>query len=192
MTLNRAGVEGFRCRAEGGKASIGLSLYRPAVVEAGYGRLLFRDLGGRWQAGFKHLSIDSKQAAGVDHVTAQVPLRETAGIVKNFYGIVCAPAVKVNVPRRFDVWLMVIASGGVPSVSLSKLILAAEKVSVQASLSADGGCLRYSLNAYGSGFRRAGLELVRQVYTGLRGLPPGRSFARPGRGRWCSWSGGPS
>jgi len=136
-------------------------------VEAGYGRLFFRDLGGRWQAGFKHLSIDSKQAAGVGHITTQAPLRETAGIVKNFYGIICAPAVKVNIPRRFDVWLMLIASVGAPSIGLSKLILAAEKVSVQASLSADGGCLRYSLNAYGSGFRRAGLEVVRQVYTGL-------------------------
>jgi len=62
--LNRAGVEGLSCRAEGGKASIELSLHRPAVVEVGYGRLLFRDLGRRWQAGFKHLSIDSKQAAG--------------------------------------------------------------------------------------------------------------------------------
>ena len=91
-------------------------------MEAGYGRLFFRDLGGRWQAGFKYLSIDSKQAAGVGHITAQAPLRETAGIVKNFYGIVCAPAVKVNVPKRFDVWPMVLASGGVSSVSLSKHI----------------------------------------------------------------------
>ena len=49
--LNRAGVEGLSCRAEEGKASIELSLHRPAVVEAGYGRLLFR-LGRRWQAGF--------------------------------------------------------------------------------------------------------------------------------------------
>jgi len=100
-------------------------------VEAGYGRLLFRDLGGRWQAGFKHLSIDSKQAAGVGHITTQAPLRETAGIVKNFYGIVCAPAVKVNIPRRFDVWLMPFASVGAPSISLSKPVLAAEKVSVK-------------------------------------------------------------
>jgi len=118
------------CRVGGGKASIRLSLHRPAVVESGYGRILIRDLGRRWQASFKHLSIDSKQAAGVGHITAQAPLRETAGIVKNFYGIICAPAVKVNVPKRLDVWLMVIASGGVPSVSLSKPILAAEKVSV--------------------------------------------------------------
>jgi len=53
------------------------------------------------------------------------------GIVKNFYGIVCAPAVKVNIPRRFDVWLMVLASNGTPSIGLSKPVLAAEKVSVK-------------------------------------------------------------
>jgi hypothetical protein len=42
----------------------------------------------------------------------------------------------------------------------------AEKASVSASLSAGEEGLRYSLNAYGSGFRRAGLELVRHVNTG--------------------------
>jgi len=55
------------CRGGGGKASIELSLHRPAVVEAGYGRLLFRDLGRRWQAGFhpqvkRPLKKFSKQA----------------------------------------------------------------------------------------------------------------------------------
>ena len=126
----------------------------------GCGRLLFRDAGRRWSAGFKLLSVDSRTASVSGRLSVRVHLRETAGIV-------CAPAVKVNILRRFDVWLILIASVGAPSISLSKLILAAEKVSVQASLSADGGCLRYSLNAYGSGFRRAGLEVVRQVYTGL-------------------------
>jgi len=89
----------------------------------GCGRLLSRDAGRRWSAGFKLLSVDSRTAAVSGRLSLRVHLRETAGIV-------CAPAVKVNIPRRFDVWLIVIASGGVSSVSLSKHILAAEKVSV--------------------------------------------------------------
>jgi hypothetical protein len=53
-----------------------------------------------------------------------------------------------------------------PLIEVSKPVLTADRVSVQASLSVGDGGLRYSLNAYGSGFRRAGLELTRQVYTG--------------------------
>ena len=163
--LNRAGVEGLRCLVEDGKAIIELTVNRTSSVEAGYGRLLFR-LGRGWSASFKHLSIDSRRTANTGRLSVQVPLRGVAGIVKNFYGIICAPTVKVNIPRWFDVWLMLLTSVGAPSISLSKPILTSEKVPVQASLSAEGGCLRYSLNAYGAGFRRAGLELVRQIDTG--------------------------
>jgi hypothetical protein len=52
-----------------------------------------------------------------------------------------------------------------PRIDVSKPLLMAEEASVSASLSAGEG-LRYSLNAYGSGFRRAGLELVKRINTG--------------------------
>jgi hypothetical protein len=45
-------------------------------------------------------------------------------------------------------------------------LLVAREVSVSASLSAGQEGLRYSLNAYGFGFKRAGLELVRHVNAG--------------------------
>jgi hypothetical protein len=45
-------------------------------------------------------------------------------------------------------------------------LLVAEKASVSASLSAGEEGLQYSLSAYGSGFKRAGLELVKRINTG--------------------------
>jgi len=164
--LDRAGVSGHGCWVEGGEAVIEFSLNRAAVVEAGFGRLLFRR-GRGWQAGFKHLSVDFKKAADVGHLSVRLPLRSMSGVVKDFYGIICAPAVKINRPRRIDIWLMLLTGGGVPSIALSKPIMVAERVSVQAFLSADNGVLRYSLNPHGQGFRRAGLELVREINTGL-------------------------
>jgi hypothetical protein len=53
-----------------------------------------------------------------------------------------------------------------PRIDVSKPLLVAEKASVSASLSAGEEGLRYSLNAYGSGFRRAGLELIKHINTG--------------------------
>jgi hypothetical protein len=53
-----------------------------------------------------------------------------------------------------------------PSIEVLKPMITTDKASIQASLSAVDGELRYSLTAYGSDFRRAGLELARHVYTG--------------------------
>jgi hypothetical protein len=53
-----------------------------------------------------------------------------------------------------------------PRIDVSKPLLVAGEASVSASLSADEEGLRYSLNAYGSGFRRAGLELIKRINTG--------------------------
>jgi hypothetical protein len=53
-----------------------------------------------------------------------------------------------------------------PRIDVSKPLLVAEKASVSASLSTDEEGLRYSLNTYGSGFKRAGLELVKRINTG--------------------------
>jgi hypothetical protein len=53
-----------------------------------------------------------------------------------------------------------------PRIDVSKPLLVVEKASVGASLSTDEEGLRYSLNAYGSGFRRAGLELIKRINTG--------------------------
>ena len=45
-------------------------------------------------------------------------------------------------------------------------MLVAEEAAVSASLLAGEEGLRYSLNAYDSGFRRAGLELIKRINTG--------------------------
>ncbi len=164
--LDRAGLKDLNCWIEDGKATVELSLDRPAVVEAGFGRVFFRQ-GRGWQAGYRHLSVLFKKAAGAGHLSVQVPLHGMAGVVKNFYGVICASAVKIDRPRRMDVWFMLLMSAGLPSISISKPVMVAERAPVQAILSSDNGVLRYSLNAYGDGFRRAGLELVREINTGL-------------------------
>jgi hypothetical protein len=53
-----------------------------------------------------------------------------------------------------------------PRIDVSKPLLVAGEAAVSASLSVGEEGLRYSLNAYGSGFRRAGLELVKRINTG--------------------------
>jgi hypothetical protein len=53
-----------------------------------------------------------------------------------------------------------------PRIDVSKPLLVAGGASVGASLSTDEEGLRYSLNAYGSGYKRAGLELVKRINTG--------------------------
>jgi hypothetical protein len=53
-----------------------------------------------------------------------------------------------------------------PRIDVSKLLLVAGEAAVSASLSTGGEGLRYNLNAYGSGFKRAGLELVKRINTG--------------------------
>jgi len=53
-----------------------------------------------------------------------------------------------------------------PRIDVSKPLLVAGEAAVSASLLAGEEGLRYSLNAYGSGFNRAGLELVKRINTG--------------------------
>jgi hypothetical protein len=53
-----------------------------------------------------------------------------------------------------------------PRIEVSKPLLVAGEAYVGTSISAGEEGLRYSLNAYGSGFRRAGLELIKRINTG--------------------------
>jgi hypothetical protein len=162
--IDRAGIGVIRCILEGGRVRIVLRKGLNArSVLTGYSRLFFRQ-GRGWSAGFKHLSIESKNPASL---SISMSLREVVGLVKNFYGVVCAPMAKIDIPHGKDVWLIMLAPiYDTPSIEVSKPVLTADRASVQASLSVGDGGLRYSLTAYGSGFRRAGLELTRQVYTG--------------------------
>jgi hypothetical protein len=135
-------------------------------VETGYGRLFFR-YGKRLSASLKQLTIDDKTPADVGHLKIALPLRESVALVRYFNGVLCAPAAKIDIPRGRDVWLMLLAPiNNSPRMDVSKSLLVAEKASVSASLSAGEEGLRYSLSAYGSGFRRAGLELIKRINTG--------------------------
>ncbi len=157
----------LRCLMEGGRASVELRTDRGVRgLVAGYGRLLFRR-GRGWSASLKLLSVESRHAAGAHRLSIKIQPRGVVGIVRDFYGIMCAPTVKVDMAGRLDAWLMLLAPGGASSIGLSKQILTADKAPVQASLYADGEVLRLSLSAYGSGFRRAALYLHRRIDTGL-------------------------
>jgi hypothetical protein len=162
--IDRAGIGVIRCILEGGRARIVLKKGLNArSVQTGYGRLFFRQ-GRGWSAGFKHLSIESKNPATI---SISMSLREVVGLAKNFYGVVCSPMAKIDIPHGKDIWLIMLAPiYDTPLIEVSKPVLTADSASVQASLSVGDGGLRYSLSAYGSGFRRARLELTRQVYTG--------------------------
>jgi hypothetical protein len=162
--IDRASIGVVRCILEGCRARVELKKGLNArSVQTGYGRLFFRQ-GRGWSAGLKHLSIESKNPATL---SIFMSLREVVGLVKNFYGVVCAPMAKIDIPHGKDIWLMMLAPiYNTPSIEVSKLVLTADSASVQASLSVGDGGLRYSLTAYGSGFRRAGLELTRHIYTG--------------------------
>jgi hypothetical protein len=165
--VDRAGVGAVRCELEGGKARIELGKNVNARrVETGYGRLFFR-YGEGLSASIKHLMVDGKTLAGVGHPNTTLTLRESVALVRYFNGVLCAPAAKIDIPRGRDVWLMLFTSIDVnPRIELSKPLLVAGEAAVGASLSAGEEGLRYSLNAYGSGFRRAGLELVKRINTG--------------------------
>jgi hypothetical protein len=81
--------------------------------------------------------------------------------------VLCAPAAKIDIPRGRDVWLMLFTPIDInPRIEVSKSLLVAGEASVSTSLSAGEEGLRYSLNSYGSGFKRAGLELVKCINTG--------------------------
>jgi hypothetical protein len=159
--IDRASIGVIKCILEGCRARVELKKGLNArSVQTGYGRLFFRQ-GRGWSAGLKHLSIESKNPATI---SISMSLREVVGLAKNFYGVVCAPMAKIDIPHG---WLIMLAPiYNTPLIEVSKPVLTADRVSVQASLSVGDGGLRYSLNAYGSGFRRAGLELTRHVYTG--------------------------
>jgi hypothetical protein len=165
--VDRAGVEDVKCELEGGKAGTGLKKnINTRYVEKGYGRLFFR-YGEGLSASIKHLTVDGKTLAGVGHPNITLPLRESVALVRDFNGVLCAPAAKIDIPRGRDVWLMLLAPiNNSPRIDVSKSLLVAEKASVSASLSAGEEGLRYSLNAYGSWFSRAGLELVKRINTG--------------------------
>ena len=165
--VDRAGVGGVRCELEGGKARVELGKNMNARhMETGYGRLFF-SYGKRLSASIKHLMVDGKTLAGVGHPNITLPLRESVALVRYFNGVLCAPAAKIDIPRGRDVWLMLFTPIDVnPRIEVSKPLLVAEEAAVSASLSAGEEDLRYSLNAYGSGFRRAGLELIKRINTG--------------------------
>jgi hypothetical protein len=165
--VDRAGVGEVRCELEGGKARIELGKNMNArCVEMGYGRLFFR-YGKRLSASLKQLIVDDKPPADVGHLKIALPLRESVALVRYFNGVLCAPAAKIDIPRGRDVWIMLFTPIDVnPRIEVSKPLLVAGEASVSASLSTDEEGLRYSLNAYDSGFRRAGLELVKRINTG--------------------------
>jgi hypothetical protein len=105
--------------------------------------------------------------ADVGHPNTTLTLKEYVALARYFNGVLCAPSVKIDIPRGRDVWLMLFTPIDVnPRIDVSKPLLVVEKASVSASLSAGQEGLRYSLNAYGSGFRRAGLELIKRITTG--------------------------
>ncbi len=165
--VGRPRLPELSCLMEGDRASLELRAdggIRGLV--AGYGRLLFRR-GRGWSVSMRLLSVESRQTTGAHRLSIQIQPRGVVGIVRDFYGIICAPTVKVDLSRRLDVWLMLLTSGGATSISLSKQILSADRDAAQASLYPDGETLRLSLSAYGSGFRRAALYLERRIDTGL-------------------------
>jgi hypothetical protein len=105
--------------------------------------------------------------ADVGHPNTTLTLKEYVALVRYFNGVLCAPAAKKDIQRGRDVWLMLFTPIDVsPRIDVSKPLLVAEEAAVSASLSAEEEGLRYSLNAYGSGFRRAGLELIKRINTG--------------------------
>jgi hypothetical protein len=135
-------------------------------VKTGYGRLFFRQ-GKSFSASLKLLSVNARIQAGVGHLNISLPLRESVALVRSFCGVFCAPAAKIDIPYGRDVWLMLFTPmHNNPSIEVLKSLLTTDKASIQASLSVVDGELRYGLTAYGSDFRRAGLELARHVYTG--------------------------
>jgi len=165
--VDRVGVGGVRCELEGDKAHVELGKkVNMRHVETGYGRLFFR-YGKGLSASLKHLTVDGKTLADIGHTSITLTLRESVALVRDFYGVLCAPAAKIDIPRGRDVWLMLFSPIYVnPRIDVSKPLLVAEEASVSASLSAGEEGLRYSLSAYGSGFRRAGLELIKRINTG--------------------------
>jgi hypothetical protein len=95
--------------------------------------------------------------ADVGHPNTTLTLKEYVALVRYFNGVLCAPAAKIDIPRGRDVWLMLFTPIDVnPRIDVSKPLLVAGEASVSASLSAGEEGLRYSLNAYGSGFRGLG------------------------------------
>jgi hypothetical protein len=165
--VDRAGVGEVRCELEAGKARIELGKNMKARrVETGYGRLFFR-YGKRLSASLKQLTVGGKTPADVGHPSIALTLREPVALVRYFNGVLCAPAAKIDIPRGRDVWLMLFTPIDVnPRIELSKPLLVAGEAAVSASLSTGEEGLRYSLSAYGSGFKRAGLELVKRINTG--------------------------
>jgi hypothetical protein len=123
--------------------------------------------------------------ADVGHTNTTLTLKEYVALVRYFNGVLCVPSVKIDISRGRDVWLMLFTPIDVnPRIELSKPLLAAEGASVSAPLSAGEEGLRFSLNAYGSGFKRAGLELVKRINTrtslahGLERVTVKRSWRR--------------
>jgi hypothetical protein len=105
--------------------------------------------------------------ADVGHPNKTLTLKEYVALVRYFNGVLCAPAAKIDIPRGRDVWIMLFTPIDVnPRIELSKPLLVAGEAAVSTSLSVGEEGLRYSLNAYGSGFKRAGLELVKRINTG--------------------------
>jgi hypothetical protein len=165
--VDRAGVGAIRCELGGGKARVELGKNVNArYVETGYGRLFFR-YGEGLSASIKHLTVDGKTLAGVGHPNITLPLRESVAFVRYFNGVLWRQPPKIDIPRGRDVWLMLFTPLDVnPRIDVSKPLLVAGEASVNTSLSAGEEGLRYSLNAYGYGFKRAGLELVKRINTG--------------------------
>jgi hypothetical protein len=161
--IDRARIGGVECGLEGGIARIEFRKDLNArSVKTGYGRLFFRQ-GKSFSTSLKLLSTDTRTQAGVGHLNISLPLRESIALVRSFCGVFCAPAAKIDIPYGRDVWLMLFTPmHNNPSIEVLKPMLTTDKVSIQACLSAVDGELRYSLSAYGSDFRRAGLELTRQ------------------------------
>jgi len=105
--------------------------------------------------------------ADVGHPNTTLTLKGVCSLSQILKLGVMRPSRQNRHTARRDVWLMLFTPIDVnPRIDVSKPLLVAGEASVSASLSAGEEGLRYSLNAYGSGFRRAGLELIKRINTG--------------------------
>jgi len=172
--VNLAGVESSSSTLLNDRAMVEVRLGgHPRSIEIGYGRLFFRR-GRSWSASFRHIEVESTpRRPDSRSLTLEIPLRPCSGLVRDagrIDGVILAPSAKIDLARRSDVWVMVLAPVSVAaSIELSKRILMVSDrdISAQATLGSQDGSLSCTLSAYGSGFRNARLEAERTIKTGV-------------------------
>ncbi|MEM0348695.1 MAG: hypothetical protein QXE96_00775 [Candidatus Caldarchaeum sp.] len=196
QVLNFSGLKGLECRLHNGRVVVEvIGAKQVRGVELGYGSFSFRQrytrrYGSGWDASYRFLGPVDTVAVSGDRLSFEMPANPCTGLVKTSSGVLTAPAAKLDIAYRTDVWMMFFTPwSGKFSINLGKNMLSvSDQASMAyASLQSEDGRLTGSLTVQGPENTVAKLILERWIDNEYEKIGQEIARAQSGATQYFEW-----